>query len=101
QAAIDAAMRTFELTKSFPPEERYSMVDQMRRCSRSVCATLEKRGGNDVIRHTLLANSAIPKVRRKKLEYGSSSHGGAAILKKCNARIWINAMTEFLVSSLE
>jgi four helix bundle protein len=36
QAAIEAAMRIFELTKRFPPEERFSMVDQMRRSSRSV-----------------------------------------------------------------
>lgn len=40
QAAIDAAMRVFELTKHFPIEERYSMVDQMRRASRSVCANI-------------------------------------------------------------
>jgi len=38
--AMDAAMRLFELTKAFPPEEKYSMVDQMRRSSRSVCANL-------------------------------------------------------------
>lgn len=40
QAAMDAAMRIFELTKTFPAEERYSMVDQMRRSSRSVCANI-------------------------------------------------------------
>lgn len=33
--AVDAAMRIFELTKSFPAEERYSLTDQMRRSSRS------------------------------------------------------------------
>ena len=40
QAAMDAAMQIFHLTKGFPPEELYSMVDQMRRSSRSVCANL-------------------------------------------------------------
>src|ERR1041385_3669321 len=40
QAAIDAAMRIFEITKTFPAEERYSMVDQMRRSSRSVCSNI-------------------------------------------------------------
>jgi four helix bundle protein len=40
QAAIDAAMRIFEITKTFPQEERFSMVDQMRRSSRSVCANI-------------------------------------------------------------
>jgi four helix bundle protein len=38
--AIDAAMAIFECTKAFPVEERYSMVDQIRRSSRSVCANL-------------------------------------------------------------
>ena len=37
---MEAAMRIFELTKSFPVEERYSLTDQMRRASRSVYANL-------------------------------------------------------------
>jgi four helix bundle protein len=40
QTAFDGAMRLFQLTKQFPVEERYSMVDQMRRSSRSVCANI-------------------------------------------------------------
>jgi four helix bundle protein len=40
QTAIEAAMSIFTLTKHFPPEEKYSMVDQMRRSSRSVCANI-------------------------------------------------------------
>lgn len=40
QAAMDSAMQIFELTKKFPAEEKYSMVDQMRRSSRSVCANV-------------------------------------------------------------
>lgn len=38
--AMDSAMKIFQITKTFPPEEKYSMVDQMRRSSRSVCANL-------------------------------------------------------------
>lgn len=38
--AFNAAMRIFELTKSFPKEEKYSLVDQIRRSSRSVCANI-------------------------------------------------------------
>ena len=38
--AFDAAMEIFELTKGFPAEERYSLVDQIRRSSRSVCSNL-------------------------------------------------------------
>ena len=40
QIAFEAAMEIFELTKQFPKEERYSLTDQMRRSSRSVCANL-------------------------------------------------------------
>lgn len=38
--AFDAAMRIFELSKRFPKEETYSLTDQIRRCSRSVCSNL-------------------------------------------------------------
>ena len=38
--AFSAAMQIFELTKAFPKDERYSLVDQIRRSSRSVCANL-------------------------------------------------------------
>ncbi|MEM7530584.1 MAG: four helix bundle protein [Chloroflexota bacterium] len=36
--ALDVAMEVFEVSKSFPKEERYSLTDQIRRSSRSVCA---------------------------------------------------------------
>ena len=40
QMAFDAAMEIFELSKSFPIEERYSLTDQIRRASHSVCSNL-------------------------------------------------------------
>jgi four helix bundle protein len=40
QNGMDAAMIIFEISKEFPSEEKYSMVDQMRRSSRSVCTNL-------------------------------------------------------------
>ena len=36
QNGIELAMRVFELTKQFPAEERYSLVDQFRRSTRSI-----------------------------------------------------------------
>ncbi|MBD2565623.1 MULTISPECIES: four helix bundle protein [Nostoc] len=36
--AFDTAMKIFEVSKKFPVEERYSLTDQIRRSSRSVCA---------------------------------------------------------------
>ncbi len=38
--AFKAAMRIFEVTKQFPREETYSLTDQIRRSSRSVCANV-------------------------------------------------------------
>ncbi|QLE45352.1 four helix bundle protein (plasmid) [Nostoc sp. C052] len=42
QMAFDAAMKIFELSKKFPVEELYSLTDQIRRSSRSVCANMEE-----------------------------------------------------------
>ena len=33
-------MKIFEITKTFPSEEKYSLTDQVRRSSRSVCSNL-------------------------------------------------------------
>lgn len=40
QKGFDLAMEIFEITKSFPKEEKYSLTDQIRRSSRSVCSNL-------------------------------------------------------------
>ena len=40
QRAFAASMRIFDLTQGFPVEERFSLVDQIRRSSRSVCSNL-------------------------------------------------------------
>jgi four helix bundle protein len=38
--AMDVAMEIYLLTKKFPDFEKYSMVDQIRKSSRSVCANI-------------------------------------------------------------
>lgn len=38
--AFEAAMEIFEISKNFPSEEKYSLTDQIRRSSRSVCTNL-------------------------------------------------------------
>jgi four helix bundle protein len=40
QAARDAALRVFIVTKTFPREERYALIDQVRRSSRAVKAMI-------------------------------------------------------------
>ena len=38
--SLQLAMEIFEITKKFPSEEKYSLTDQVRRSSRSVCANI-------------------------------------------------------------
>ena len=38
--AFEAAMRIFKVSGDFPREEKYSLTDQIRRSSRSVCSNL-------------------------------------------------------------
>lgn len=40
QLSFECAKEIFRLTKSFPKEETYSLTDQIRRSSRSVCANI-------------------------------------------------------------
>src|SRR5438309_10106733 len=40
QAAREAALRVFTVTKNFPREERYALIDQVRRSSRAVKAMI-------------------------------------------------------------
>src|SRR5215203_4023059 len=42
QRAFDSAMAIFHESKGFPAEEKYSLTDQIRRSSRSVCANLSE-----------------------------------------------------------
>jgi four helix bundle protein len=38
--SFEVAMEIFEISKTFPKEETYSLTDQIRRSSRSVCANI-------------------------------------------------------------
>ncbi len=38
--AYELAMKIFHFSKTFPPEEKYSLTDQIRRSSRSVCTNI-------------------------------------------------------------
>ncbi len=45
QKAYALAMEIFEASKKFPAEEKYSLTDQIRRSSRSVCTNLREAWG--------------------------------------------------------
>ena len=40
--AFDAAMEIYDISRKFPKEETYSLTDQIRRSSRSICANLSE-----------------------------------------------------------
>ncbi|HBS84997.1 MAG: four helix bundle protein [Bacteroidetes bacterium GWF2_38_335] len=40
QLSFEAGMQIFEMTSSFPKEEKYSLIDQIRRSSRSVSGNI-------------------------------------------------------------
>lgn len=42
KVAYELAMKIFEISKSFPPEERFALTGQIRRSSRSVCLNLRE-----------------------------------------------------------
>jgi len=46
QKAYGLAMKVFEISKKFPPEERYALTSQIRRSSRSVCLNLREAWAN-------------------------------------------------------
>jgi four helix bundle protein len=42
QKAYELSMRVFEVSKRFPPEERFALTSQIRRSSRSICLNLRE-----------------------------------------------------------
>jgi four helix bundle protein len=58
QVARKLAKEVFSLTKKFPPEEKYSLTDQIRRASRSIKANIAegwwKRFYEDVFKRHLI-----------------------------------------------
>ena len=68
QLARKLALQIFELSKHFPPEEKYSLTDQIRRSSRSVKANIAegwgKRNYEDVFkRHRIDAMGSLEETK--------------------------------------
>jgi four helix bundle protein len=67
--AYTLAMEVFHLTTRFPKEERYALVDQMRRSSRGVCGNIvegfAKRRHENVFKNSL--NNSLGESEETKL----------------------------------
>lgn len=46
--AFELAYKIHEITKSFPKDEQYSLTDQIRRSSRSICSNLAEAWGRKI-----------------------------------------------------
>jgi four helix bundle protein len=71
QLAFKAAMTIFVGSLSFPKEEKYSLTDQIRRSSRSVCANIAEA------------------FYRRKYPKNFVSHLGIAIAESGETRVWL------------
>lgn len=80
-------MRIFELSKSFPKEETYSLTDQIRRSSRSVCANIAEAWRKRRYEPHLLLNSATRKAKQQKLKLGWNFQSVVNIGKRNRQRV--------------
>ena len=94
QLAFDAAMRIFAVSKGFPREETYSLTDQMRRSSRSVCSNIAaawrarryeaafvSKPCPEPVEGSTMPNPSPPRRRR-----GSTSPSNVAIFRRRRGR---------------
>ncbi len=73
QKAFDQAMRIFEVSKTFPKTEQYSLTDQIRRSSRSVT----RRSLADLDLRSQPATCQLPAARcQLVMEWLPASNGG-------------------------
>jgi len=69
QKAFAAAMEIYRLTKSFPKEELYSLTDQIRRSSRSVCGNIA-----EAFRRRKYPKSFCSKLNESECEAGETQN---------------------------
>ncbi|WP_316786054.1 four helix bundle protein [Pedobacter frigiditerrae] len=67
QKGFSLAMEIFKVSKRFPSEERYSLTDQIRRSSRSVCANMA-----EAYRKRRYPNHFISKLSDADMENGET-----------------------------
>ena len=79
--AYELAMQIFHTSKHFPAEERYSLTDQLRRSSRSVCSNLREAWAKRRYEAHFVSKLQIQTARMVKLKPGSISHMTASICR--------------------
>ena len=82
QLAYKMAMEIFELTKNFPSEEKYSLVDQIRRSSRSVPVNIREGFAKRRYPYVFVRHLNDASVHQKKPWHGLNSRYDANIYRK-------------------
>ncbi len=63
QKAMDLAKHTYQILREFPSEERYGLIDQIRRCAISVPSNIAEGYGrmsdNEFLRFLAIANGSL------------------------------------------
>lgn len=70
QKSFQTAQHIYELSKSFPKEELYSLTDQIRRSSRSVTANISEAWGKGDMKNPLLLSLQTPREKQEKPKHG-------------------------------
>jgi len=70
QTAFASAMEIFEVSKTFPVAERYSLTDQIRGLQDRCAPTWAKRGVNAVIKQLSSLSCMTAKQKRPKPKFG-------------------------------
>src|SRR4026208_2087174 len=78
QNALETALRVYELSKKFPNHERYALIDQIRRSSRSVCANIAEAWRKRRHEAAFISKYRMPKPKPPKPRCGSSLPSAAA-----------------------
>ena len=105
QKSIDLAVRTYELTRSFPSEEKYGLTSQMRRAAASVPANIAeghaRRSTGEFLQMLGIARGSLAEVETFLIlseRLGLTQSGsGDTLLEDCAE---INRMLNGLVSSV-
>ena len=59
QLAFDLANKIFKISSNFPKEEKYSLTDQIRRSSRSICANIAEAYGSRLYEKMFISKLVI------------------------------------------
>lgn len=77
QLSYDMAMEIFNISKSFPSEERYALTSQIRNCSRSVAANLAEAFRKRRYKRVFIAKLSDSEAEAAETKPGSILHGTA------------------------